>query len=276
MTIKFTNSYHINFLFMASASEPTVTVDSGSTSDISFPDSPRPESFDSHTQTPPTLSHAAAKGMTRQPGEEVAGAGVDTSDGDQDVAFQPHILGMSKDDVWILLRRFNLLVFRVRATTTSPISGLDMGLIEQERTSPEQVRAQLKRLYMTVIIGLFAFYKHMARLSSWKESQRTSIFLSVYVVAWLTNLLAPISFAFLMLIILSPDARHACFPSVPPSIVDASTGGLQKPPAGILASETTVTGAAENHKGEAVEQEAHAFTTSFSKVCERVSRTCQI
>lgn len=259
---------------MVVASDPTVTVDSGSTSDISFPDSPIPESFDSHTQTPPTLSHAVAKGITSQPGEEVVAAGVNTSDGDQDVAFQPHILDMSKEDVWIILRRFNLLVFRVVATTNSPLSGLDMGPAEQGRTSPEQVQAQLARLYMTVIIQLFAFYKHMTRLRSWREPQRTSIFLSVYVVAWLANLLAPIMLAFLMLIILSPDARLACFPSVPPSIVDATTGGLQKPPAGVLASETTVTGAAENHRGEAVEHEAHAFITSFAKVCERFSTPC--
>ncbi|OAA80404.1 hypothetical protein LEL_03890 [Akanthomyces lecanii RCEF 1005] len=141
-----------------------------------------------------------------------------------------------------------------------------MASSEQGETSPEQLQAQLARLYMTVIIGLFALYKHMVRLRSWSEPQRTSKFLSVYLAAWLVNLLAPTLFLFIIVMVIFPASRPLCFPHIPPSIVDAKTGGVQKAPAGVMASETSVTGAPETHKGEAVEQEAHSFITSFSKL----------
>ncbi len=235
----------------------------------------RPESLASHEHGASTAtqgltaSHALAQARAHQIGETPDGTGENTCDGnaiDADAAFQPHILGMSKDDAWITIRRFNLLVFRVKATKGRLLTDFDMASSEQGETSPEQLQAQLARLYMTVIIGLFALYKHMVRLRSWSEPQRTSKFLSVYLAAWLVNLLAPTLFLFIIVMVIFPASRPLCFPHIPPSIVDAKTGGVQKAPAGVMASETSVTGAPETHKGEAVEQEAHSFITSFSKV----------
>lgn len=222
-----------------------------------------------------TASHALAQARADTLGETPDGTGEHTCDGnaiDADSAFQPHILGMSKDDAWVAIRRFNLLVFRVKASKNRPLTDFDIGSSEQAETSPEQLQAQLARLYMIVIIGLFAVYKHMVRLRSWREPQRTSKFLSVYLAAWLMNLLAPTLFLFIMLMVISPASRSLCFPHTPPSIVDAKTGEVQQASEGVMASETSVTGAPETHKGEAVEQEAHSFITSFSKV--RVAPDC--
>merc|ERR1719160_202469 len=67
-----------------------------------------------------------------------------------------------------------------------------------------------------------------------------------------------------MVLIVYPPSRSYCFPPAPPSLIDSNTGGLQKPPAGVLGSDDTMTGAPEKHEGEAVEQEAHSFVTSIS------------
>ncbi len=254
---------------MASTLDPSITANPTATLNSPAPENSRPDSFEAPVHDALTASHALVEARTHELDEAPASGRVDTCDGearDSDAAFQPHILGISKDDAWITIRRFNLLVFRVKATKKWPLSDFDMRSTEQGQTSPEQLQAQLARLYMSVIIGLFAFYKHMARLRSWSEPQRTSKFLSVYFVAWLVNLLAPTFFLFLMMMILSPASRPLFFPPIPPSIVDARTGGVQKPPAGVMASESSITGAPENHKGEAIEQEAHSFITSFSKV----------
>ncbi|EGX96963.1 hypothetical protein CCM_01622 [Cordyceps militaris CM01] len=191
--------------------------------DFSIPSDPEP-AFDSASREKlasarlealendaPTISHAVAEAKVHQLDQVPARDGVNTGHaqaGDSDAAFQPRILGISKEDAWMAIRRFNLLVFRVKATKHCPLSDLDMVSAEDGQTSPEQIQAQFARLYMTVIIGLFAS----------------------------------------------------------PSIVDATTGGVQMPPAGVMATDTTITGAPESHKGEAVEQEAHSFIASFSKL----------
>lgn len=46
----------------------------------------------------------------------------------------------------------------------------------------------------------------------------------------------------------------------------SSSGGVQKPKAGVLGSHDSATGATENHKGEAVEQEASHFVNSIAQV----------
>ncbi len=226
-------------------------------------------------QSAPTASHALAAEKATRPGGGDDDDGVVNEDGaevsaqtwvDSCGALQPQIAGMPHEDVQMLIRRFNLLVFRVRAVQDRPLTNLDMGMTEQEQTSPEKLQAHIARLYMTAVIGLFSFWKHIVRLRSWKERQRTSIFLSVYVVAWLADLLTPTFFLFLMILITAPRSRSRCFPPAPPSMINATTGGIQKPPAGMLASEQTVTGAPENCKGEAVELEAYSFIACISKV----------
>ena len=69
-----------------------------------------------------------------------------------------------------------------------------------------------------------------------------------------------------ILLILSPVSRDYFFPSLPLALVNSRTGLLQKPSAGLLGSHDSLTGASQKHQGEAVEQEAHNFVSSFAAI----------
>lgn len=56
------------------------------------------------------------------------------------------------------------------------------------------------------------------------------------------------------------------FPPAPIALVDKSSGGIQKPKAGVLGSEDSITGAPEKFKGEAAEQEASNLVASVASV----------
>jgi hypothetical protein len=60
--------------------------------------------------------------------------------------------------------------------------GLDLNVADEEEFSPDKLRSNIERLYITVIIGLMAFGKQIARLRSWRETRRTAFFavVSVY------------------------------------------------------------------------------------------------
>ena len=63
-----------------------------------------------------------------------------------------------------------------------------------------------------------------------------------------------------------PPSRGILFPPAPIALVDSSSGGVQKPKAGVVGSTDSATGAPENHKGEAVEQEASNFVNGVASV----------
>lgn len=185
----------------------------------------------------------------------------------------PVVGGLQNEELWTMMRRFNKQIFHVKRTKEPPLADLDLNIADEEDFSPDKLRAQLERLYMVVIVSLFSTWKHIARLRSWRESRRTAMFAGVYGAAWLLDILVPTIMAFLIVLILYSPARKACFPPAPPSLIDAKTGGVQKPLAGVLASDDSVTGAPEKHQGEAVEHEAHSFVTSLAAVCSGVSST---
>jgi hypothetical protein len=260
---------------VSTSSQPIVEMKSESTPESSVIINDAPINHGNHDQNRTTMSHVVANKRELWPDGDGYGrveAGIATAQGGQvnwgELEAEPELggIGMSQQDGWILIRRFNYLVFRVKAIKARPLTNLDMGIAGQEQNLPEKFQAHLARLYMTVIINLFGFWKHVVRLRSWRERQRTTAFLSAYIVAWLADLLAPTLLAFLTVMVVSPRYRSVCFPPAPPSLIDGATGGLQKPPAGVLASETSVTGAPENQKGEAIEMEAYSFTTSVYKV----------
>jgi hypothetical protein len=128
------------------------------------------------------------------------------------------------------------------------------------------MRANVERLYMTVGVGMLAGLKHMARLRSWRETQRTGCFAAAYSIAWLFDLLVPLLTAVLIALIGFPETRGVLFPPAPVALVDSSTGGVQKPLAGVLGSRDSATGAPENHKGEAVEQEASNVVSGIASM----------
>lgn len=145
-------------------------------------------------------------------------------------------------------------------------SNLDLNIADEEEFSPDKLRAAIERLYMTVGVGVLGLIKHIARLRSWRETRRTACFAAAYFIFWALDLLAPLFLAFLIALIAYPPSRSVLFPPAPLALVDAKTGGVQKPKAGVLGSHDSATGAPENHKGEAVEAEASNFVNSIATV----------
>lgn len=87
-----------------------------------------------------------------------------------------------------------------------------------------------------------------------------------YFAAWVFNLILPLIFTTLIVLIVYPPSRTYLFPPAPLAIVSSSTGGIQVPKAGELGSGTSLTGAPEAHKGEAVEQEASNFVSGVASI----------
>ncbi|KAI9808950.1 MAG: hypothetical protein M1827_007125 [Pycnora praestabilis] len=178
----------------------------------------------------------------------------------------PLVGGLPNEELWTLVRRFNRQMYHVKATTAAVPGGLDLNIADEEEFSPDKLRANVERLYMTVIVGMAGFGKHIARLRSWKEPRRTAAFCTAYFAAWILNLVMPLILSTLLVLIVYPPSRPYLFPPAPLALVDSSTGGMKKPKAGVLGSHDSMTGAPEKHQGEAVEQEAHNFVSSFGAI----------
>jgi hypothetical protein len=112
---------------------------------------------------------------------------------------------------------------------------------------------------------MLGFVKHIARIRSWHEKRRTAGFCIAYFTAWALNLVVPTLVGLLITLIVYPPSRNYLFPPAPMAAVSAKTGSLQTPKSGTLASES-LTGAAEAHKGQAVEQEASNFVSGIASV----------
>ena len=157
-------------------------------------------------------------------------------------------------------------IYHLKAVQYPVPGGLDLNIADEEEFSPDKLRANLERLYMTVGVGVLAGVKHIARLRSWRETRRTSCFAAAYFVAWLFDFIMPLLLSVLIALIVYPPSRGFLFPPAPVSLVDSRSGGVQKPKAGVLGSHDSATGAPENHKGEAVEQEASNFVNGIASV----------
>lgn len=157
-------------------------------------------------------------------------------------------------------------MYHVKRIPTAPPGGLDLNIADEDDFSPDKLRANLERLYMTVIVGIIGFGKHIARLRSWREPRRTVGFAVVYFLAWILNLIMPALFIFIIVLITVPKSRDILFPPAPLALVSHKTGGVQKPKAGVLGSHDSVTGAPEKYKGEAVEQEASNLVSGIASV----------
>ncbi|EOO04244.1 hypothetical protein UCRPA7_226 [Phaeoacremonium minimum UCRPA7] len=218
----------------------------------------------------PSLSHALAtddhdeKGLAQQDhDEEVMDLG--WNEKKQDIP-TPLVGGMDNEELWLLVRRFNKQMYHVKAIPNPVPGGLDLNIADEEEFSPDKLRANIERLYMTVIVGILGVVKHIGRLRSWRETRRTAGFASAYFIAWIFDLIVPLIAATLVALIAYPPSRGFLFPPAPLALVDSKTGGVQKPKSGVLGSHDSATGAPENHKGEAVEQEASNFVNGIASV----------
>jgi len=222
----------------------------------------------------PTESHALALEAAKSaPPEEKGAAQIAHGDEVVDLGWnepkelvaKPLVGGLGNEDLWLLVRRFNKQMYHVKEIPTAPPGGLDMNIADEEEFSPDKLRANIERLYMTIGIGLIGFGKHIVRIRSWRETRRTAWFCSAYFAAWIFDMIVPLITVTLVTLIVYPPARGAMFPPAPIALV-SSTGGVQKPKSGTLGSTDSATGAPENHKGEAVEQEASNFVNGFASI----------
>ncbi|KAI9654048.1 MAG: hypothetical protein M1831_005565 [Alyxoria varia] len=216
-----------------------------------------------------TASHALAtvqhdqKGAAQEEhGDEVRNLGWNES--------QNHIPtlvgGIENEELWLLIRRFNKQLYHVKELTHDAPGNLDLNVADEDEFSPDKLRATAERLYMTVGISMISFGKHIVRLRSWNETRRTACFCAAYFVAWAFDFIVPLLCCTLIALVVYPPARSTLFPPAPIALVSGKTGGLQKPAAGVLGSHDSATGAPENYKGEAVEQEASNFVNGIAHV----------
>ncbi|KAF2644593.1 hypothetical protein P280DRAFT_418644 [Massarina eburnea CBS 473.64] len=225
----------------------------------------------------PTDSHALAMEAANAPlgvGEEVGAAqevheeevaNLGWNEPKEQVA-NPLVGGLANEELWMLVRRFNKQMYHVKEIPNAPPGGLDLNIADEEEFSPDKLRSNIERLYMTIGISLMAFIKHIVRLRSWRETRRTAWFCTAYYIAWVLDLIMPLVTITILALIAYPPARPIMFPPAPIALVSGKTGGVQKPKSGTLGSHDSATGAPENHKGEAVEQEASNFVNGIASV----------
>ncbi|TFK49827.1 hypothetical protein OE88DRAFT_1632450 [Heliocybe sulcata] len=171
---------------------------------------------------------------------------------------------LDNEDLWALIRRFNKQLYHVKATDGPLPGGLDLWPAEEEEFAPDKLRSNFERVYVTVVTGMAAFVKHVARLRSWNERNRTIAWLAGYYIAWALNVLFPTILTLLFTLIMFPQSRPLLFPPAPLAAVSASSGTLQQPRSGQLDSKDSLTGAPETYKGEAVEHEASNLITGLA------------
>ena len=261
-------------------------------SDDLAPDTRPDTSIQAQIQAPkehPTASHALAMADHDEKGLAQLGYEGEVQDlgwnepGEKIPA--PLVGGLPNEELWILLRRFNKVnseaerlkkampanitqqMYHVKEYPHFDVPGnIDLNIADEEEFSPDKLRSNFERLYMTIGIGLFAAVKHVMRIRSWRETRRTSVFCVAYTIAWVFDLIMPLVTLTLVILLAYEPSRAIIFPPAPIALVSAKTGGLQKPKAGVLGSTDSATGAPENHKGEAVEAEASNFVNSIAQI----------
>ncbi|KAF2191355.1 hypothetical protein K469DRAFT_622941 [Zopfia rhizophila CBS 207.26] len=218
----------------------------------------------------PTESHALAMEEQEEKGaaqveheEEVVNLGWNEP---EEVIENPLVGGLPNEDLWVLVRRFNMQMYHVKEIPNPPPGGLDLNVADEEEFSPDKLRSNIERLYMTIGIGVMGFAKQIVRLRSWREARRTAWFCTAYFAAWFFDLLMALISVTVIALIACPPSRHLLFPPAPIALVDGKTGGVQKPKSGVLGSHDSATGAPENYKGEAVEAEASNFVNGIASV----------
>ncbi|OKL64615.1 hypothetical protein UA08_00569 [Talaromyces atroroseus] len=230
----------------------------------------KPETLNSELDAP-TDSHALAhaeleeEGLVHKSPDDEATSDIGWQPQPHDIN-EPIVGGISNEDLWMLIRRLNKQIYHVKATSTLPLDNLDLNPVDDEEFSPDKLRANIERLYMTVIVGTVGFWKHVVRLRSWREQHRTAAFCITYFAAWLFDIVVPTILLGLIILIIYPPSRSFLFPPAPIALVSSETGGVQKPRAGVLGSKDSVTGAPERYRGEAVEQEASNLVGSVASV----------
>jgi hypothetical protein len=91
----------------------------------------------------------------------------------------PLISGTPNGTLFTYIRRFNKDVFDVRSVPMEVTSGLDLNEAWAPDYATEKIPLHLQRLYLTVVMGIASLLRQVARLRSWRETNRTAAFCGV-------------------------------------------------------------------------------------------------
>ena len=156
-------------------------------SDITRVSTSTSSALDTPTSSSPDLAHSTDSHALANADHEEKGAAQINEEGEvKNLGWNDHpddvpelVGGLDNEELWTLVRRFNKQMYHVKATKAPLLGGLDLNIADEDEFSPDKLRANVERLYMTVIIGLMGFGKHIARLRSWREPKRTGAFAAV-------------------------------------------------------------------------------------------------
>ncbi|OCK83359.1 hypothetical protein K432DRAFT_432934 [Lepidopterella palustris CBS 459.81] len=211
---------------------------------------PENEELSNTMRDKPTESHALAMADHEEKGAAQNGRDVEVVDlgwnEPEHTIPAPLVGGLRNEELWVLIRRFNKQIYHVKEYPYAVAGGLDLNIADEEEFSPDKLRSNIERLYMTVNCSIDNYY--------------------AYFIAWTFDLLVPLFSITIIALIAYQPCRSVLFPPAPLALVDSKSGSVQKPEAGVLGSHDSTTGAPENRKGEAVEAEASNFVNGIASV----------
>ncbi|KAL4760320.1 uncharacterized protein BDW70DRAFT_67104 [Aspergillus foveolatus] len=147
--------------------------------------------------------------------------------------------GLSNNDLWRLIRRFDKQVSHVEAIPCTAIHQLDLNRTADEQFPASKLQKTIERFYVSVLVKVGLFISHINHLRSWNDPRRTGLFGAVYLIAWLCDFIIPLLSGVLLAMIFSPATRSSLFPPVPesesqtqgqPSSTEESTLHVHAPP----------------------------------------------
>ncbi|KAL4789362.1 hypothetical protein BDV19DRAFT_374295 [Aspergillus venezuelensis] len=119
------------------------------------------------------------------------------------------------EDLWRLIRRFDKQVSHVQAIPKDNAPQLDLRRAQEEQFPAAKLQKTIERFYVSVVVKCGLLLNHVNQLRSWREPRRTGTFCSVYLIAWLCDLLIPTITSALVAMVFVPWARKVLFPPLP-------------------------------------------------------------
>ncbi|KAL6233923.1 hypothetical protein BDW75DRAFT_251726 [Aspergillus navahoensis] len=152
---------------------------------------------------------------------------------------EPLNSGLSNDDLWRLIRRFDKQVSHVEAIPCTSTQQLDLNRAPDEQFPASKLQITIERFYVSVLVKVGLLISHVNHLRSWNDPRRTGVFGGIYLIAWLCDFIIPLLSGVLLAMIFCPSFRSSLFPPIPesemqiqtqPSAKEESTPHVHAPP----------------------------------------------
>ncbi|KAL5042996.1 hypothetical protein BDW71DRAFT_132185 [Aspergillus fruticulosus] len=138
-------------------------------------------------------------------------------------AEDPLTPGLSNDDLWRLIRRFDKQVSHVQVIPCNSTQQLDLNRAADEQFPASKLQKTIERFYVSVLVKVGLLISHVNHLRSWNDPHRTGTFGAVYLVAWLCDFIIPLLSGALLTMIFCPSFRSSLFPPIPESEMQTQT-----------------------------------------------------